>query len=139
MVRLTHTPIDPEALRRELVQGNDSCGGIVVFEGRVRNFSQGKQVTALAYECYEPMALKVMEEIRQEALKKFKVERIISVHRHGPIPISEIAVWIGVAAPHRADAFEACQFMIDGIKAKVPIWKKEEFADGTHDWVHQNC
>ena len=137
--QLTNTPIDSETLHQELVEGAESCGGIVVFEGRVRNHSHGKPVTALSYECYEPMALKEMEKIRQEALKKWKVERIIAVHRQGDIPLGETAVWIGVASTHRDEAFLASRFMIDEIKAKVPIWKKENYTDGTHVWVHQSC
>ncbi len=76
MVRLTSKPIDLEALHQELVKDAKSCGGVVVFEGRVRNHSHGKPVTALSYECYEPMALKEMEKISQEAIKKWRVERI---------------------------------------------------------------
>jgi molybdopterin synthase catalytic subunit len=139
MVRLTDKPIDSQVLHQELMGDSPSTGGIVVFEGRVRNLSHGKPVTSLSYECYEPMALKVMGEIRQEALGKWKVERVIAVHRHGYIPLGETAVWIGVAAAHRAEAFEACRFMIDEIKSKVPIWKKETYADGSHVWVHQSC
>jgi len=139
MVHLTGQSIDSQALHQELLNGSESCGGIVVFEGRVRNHSHGKPVTALSYECYEPMALKEMEKILQEALKNWKVEKITAVHRHGDIPLGETAVWIGVASAHRDEAFEACRFMIDEIKAKVPIWKKDNYADGTHVWVHQSC
>ncbi len=139
MVQLTEKPIESEALHQELLNGMKTCGGVSIFEGQVRDHSHGKPVTALFYECYGTMALKVMEEIRQEALKKWKVERIIAAHRYGNIPLGQTAVWIGVAAAHLAEAFEACRFMIDEIKAKAPIWKKENFADGTHVWVHQSC
>ena len=139
MVELTDKPIDSGALHQKLAEGAVSCGGIALFEGRVRDTSHGKRVTALFYECYQPMALKVMEGIREEALRRWKVERVIVSHRHGPIPLGEAAVWIGVAAPHREEAFQACRFLIDEIKAKAPIWKKEYYEDGTHVWVHQNC
>ncbi len=86
MVRLTNLPINSEALRQELLRDSPSLGGVVIFEGRVRNHSAGKSVAALTYECYEPMALKVMEDIREEALKKWEVGRIIALHRHGHIP-----------------------------------------------------
>jgi len=139
MVRLTIQSIDSKSLHQELLKDTENCGGNVIFEGRVRNVSHGKPVAALSYECYEPMALKIMENIRQEALKKWKVENIIAVHRHGDIPLGETTVWIGVASAHRAEAFEACRFMIDEIKAKVPIWKKENYTDGTYVWAHQSC
>lgn len=139
MVRLTGQAIDSGALHRELLEESGSLGGIVLFEGRVRDHSRGKAVTSLLYECYQPMALKVMEEIRQEALAKWKGVRIMAVHRYGPVPLGEAAVWIGVAAPHRDEAFQACRFTIGEIKGRVPIWKKEEYADGTRAWVHQGC
>jgi molybdopterin synthase catalytic subunit len=139
MVQLTNEPIDAGNLHQELLKGSESFGGVALFEGRVRNHSHGKPVTALFYECYQPMALKVMEEVRREALSKWKEIKIMAVHRYGAIPLGEAAVWIGVAAPHRDEAFQACRFMIDEIKSRVPIWKKEEYADGTHVWVHQSC
>ena len=139
MVHLTDQPIAAEALHQELLKGTESFGGVCLFEGRVRNHSHGKQVTSLFYECYQPMALKIMEEIKNEALAKWKGVKIMAVHRYGLIPLGEAAVWIGVAASHRDEAFTACRFMIDEIKSRVPIWKKEEYADGTQVWVHQSC
>lgn len=138
-VQLTNQPINIETLHQELLKESETFGGVSLFEGRVRNHSHGKTVTSLFYECYQPMALKVMEEIHQEALAKWKGVKIMAVHRCGPIPLGEAAVWIGVAAPHRDEAFAACRFMIDEIKSRAPIWKKEEYADGTHVWVHQSC
>lgn len=139
MVQLTDQPIPAETLHRELLKGSESLGGVCLFEGRVRNQNHGKTVTSLFYECYPSMALKVMGEIRQEALSKWKGTKVITVHRYGPIPLGEAAVWIGVAAAHRDEAFAACRFLIDEIKSRAPIWKKEEYADGTHVWVHQSC
>lgn len=139
MVQLTGQPIDGKVLHDELLKGAESFGGVVIFEGRVRNHSHGKQVAALFYECYQPMALKVMEEIRREAQANWKGAKIMALHRYGAIPLGEAAVWVGVAAPHRDEAFQACRFMIDEIKSRAPIWKKEEYADGTHVWVHQSC
>lgn len=138
-VQLTDQPINSDALHRELLKSSEPFGGVSLFEGRVRNHSHGKAVTSLFYECYQPMALKVMEEIGQEVLAKWKNVRIIAVHRYGAIPLGEAAVWIGVAAAHRDESFAACRFMIDEIKSRVPIWKKEEYADGTHVWAHQKC
>ncbi|HJT24433.1 MAG TPA: molybdenum cofactor biosynthesis protein MoaE [bacterium] len=139
MVQLTDQPINTEMLHKELLKGSESFGGVSLFEGRVRNHSHGKTVISLFYECYQPMALKIMEEIRQEALSKWKAVKIMAVHRYGPIPLGESAVWIGVAAAHRDESFAACRFMIDEIKSRVPIWKKEEYADGTYVWAHQKC
>lgn len=138
-IQLTDQPINADALHQELLKGSETFGGVSVFEGRVRNHNHGKQVTSLFYECYQPMALKVMEEIRQEALAKWKGVKIIAVHRYGSIPLGEAAAWIGVAASHRDESFAACRFMIDEIKSRVPIWKKEEYVDGSHVWVHQSC
>lgn len=139
MFRLTDQPIPAEALHQELLKGSESMGGVCLFEGRVRNHSHGKQVISLFYECYQPMALKVMEEIRHEALSKWKGIKVMAVHRYGPIPLGDAAVWIGVTSAHRDEAFVACRFLIDEIKSRVPIWKKEEYTDGTHVWVHQSC
>jgi molybdopterin synthase catalytic subunit len=112
-----------------------ACGAIVTFEGRVRNHNDGKKIINLHYECYESMALKVMNEIKEEALKKWDVKKIIAIHRIGNIPIGETAVWIGVLSVHRKEAFSACEFMINEIKHKVPIWKKETYEDGSTSWV----
>lgn len=112
-----------------------TCGAIVTFEGKVRNHNNGKKITSLYYECYESMALKIMNEIKEEALKKWDVKNISAVHRIGNVPIGEIAVWVGVSAVHRKEAFNACKFMIDEIKHKVPIWKKETYVNGTSIWV----
>lgn len=112
-----------------------TCGAIVTFEGRVRNHNDGKKITNLYYECYESMALKVMNEIKEEALKKWDVKQITVIHRIGNIPIGEIAVWIGISSVHRKEAFNACEFMINEIKHKVPIWKKETYEDGSTSWV----
>ncbi len=111
------------------------CGAVVTFEGRVRNHNHGKEITSLYYECYYPMALKVLNEIKEGALNKWNVKNIIVVHRTENIPVGEIAVWIGVSSIHRKEAFKVCEFMIDEIKHKVPIWKKETYIDGTSLWV----
>jgi molybdopterin synthase catalytic subunit len=112
-----------------------SCGGLAVFEGRVRDHNEGRAVASLEYECYEPMALLQMEAIRRAALQRWGLGKAMIVHRVGAIPIGEGAVWIGAMAPHRAEAFEACRFMIDEVKVKVPIWKRESYVGGGHSWV----
>jgi molybdopterin synthase catalytic subunit len=139
MVQLTDQSIDSVNLHRLLLENTDACGAVAVFEGRVRNHHQGKAVTELVYESYGPMALKMMEEILQEAFEKWKVDKITAVHRTGPVPLGETAVWVGVASAHRAEAFEACRYLIDEIKMRVPIWKKETYGDGSQVWVNSRC
>ena len=136
MIEIIENKIEFERLNKELY--NPTCGGVVTFEGRVRNHNDSKEVLKLVYDCYKPMALKVLEEIQNEALKKWYVKKIIAVHRIGEIPIGDIAVWIGVTSVHRKESFEACQFMINEIKHKVPIWKKETYFAGLTKWVECN-
>jgi adenylyltransferase/sulfurtransferase len=112
-----------------------ACGGICVFEGRVRTHNEGKEVASLSYECYQGMALRQMSLLREEALRRWKLGKAVLAHRVGPIPIGDEAVFIGVASAHRAEAFEACRFLIDEVKLKVPIWKKETYASGDFAWV----
>lgn len=133
MMEITENSIQVEKLYNELY--NITCGAVVTFEGRVRNHNDLKQVVKLEYECYYPMAMKVLEEIKNQALKKWNIKKLIAVHRIGEIPIGEIAVWIGVASVHRKESFEACQFVINEIKHKVPIWKRETYFDGLTKWV----
>jgi len=123
----------------ELVEGlkNETCGGFVTFEGWVRNYNEGQEVQRLDYEAYAPLAVKEGERIIAEALEKFPVAAITCVHRTGELEIGDMAVWVGVAAGHRGEAFEACRFVIDEVKHRVPVWKKEHYTDGDSGWV--NC
>lgn len=114
-----------------------SCGGIVSFQGTVRNNSKGKTVIRLEYEAYAEMAVKKMQQVAEEAKERWPVEKIAIVHRTGNLTIGETAVAIAVSSPHRAEAFAACQYCIDRIKEIVPIWKKEFTADGGV-WVSPN-
>jgi molybdopterin synthase catalytic subunit len=113
---------------------SDSTGGLVHFVGTVRNQTKGKKVLFLDFESYEPMALKEMRKIAEEAIKQFNVDKIAIYHRLGKLNIGEIPVIIGVSAAHRISAFMACQYAIDTLKNTVPIWKKEHFEDG-EVWV----
>lgn len=110
---------------------SDPDGAVVVFEGIVRNHSQGRRTLYLEYEAYEPMALRTMREIGEETHRNFPIDRIAMVHRVGRLEIGETSVAIVVASPHRKEAFEACRYAIDRLKQIVPIWKKEHFEDGT--------
>jgi molybdopterin synthase catalytic subunit len=111
------------------------CGGYVSFEGMVRDVNHGKQVTRLEYETYEMLALKEMRRIAIRAAEKYQLEFVRCIHRQGILEIGEVAVMIQVLSRHRNEAFEGCRFVIDQVKERVPIWKKEFYADGTHDWT----
>ncbi len=135
MFRLSPSPIDSKKIADTLVA--DESGAIITFEGRVRNHQDGKKVLALEYEAYEDLAMEEAKKIIAEASQKFKVQNIDCVHRVGKLDIREIALWVGVSAAHRDAAFQACRYVVDEIKARLPIWKKEYFEDGTTQWV--NC
>ncbi len=118
----------------EFVEDN-SCGGLSVFVGTVRNRTKDKEVFKLEFSAYEPMAVKEMKLIAQAAIKKFKVSKIAIHHATGTLGIGQVPVIIAVSSPHRDAAFKACQYAIDTLKETVPIWKKEFFEDGDV-WVN---
>jgi molybdopterin synthase catalytic subunit/molybdopterin converting factor small subunit len=129
---LTREAIDTQGLARQLLRGED--GAVVDFEGVVRNNTKGRATKFLDYECYEPMAVKMMAEIGREILVTHSIGRIAMVHRLGRLQIGEASVAVVVTAPHRKPAFEAALEGIDRLKRIVPIWKKEHFTDG-EIWV----
>ncbi|HTS78508.1 MAG TPA: molybdopterin converting factor subunit 1 [Bryobacteraceae bacterium] len=129
---LTRDPIDGGAVARRLLRGED--GAFVNFEGVGRNNTKGRATLYLEYECYEPMAVKVMAEIGGEIAHTFAIGRIAMVHRLGRVAIGETSVSVVVTAPHRKPAFDAALEAINRLKRLVPIWKKEFFADG-EVWV----
>jgi len=105
------------------------CGGVVTFEGRVRNHNEGQTVESLEYETYSELALKEGEKILFQVKEKFDILDAFCVHRVGHLQIGDLAVWIAVTSKHRSEAFRACEFIIDEVKKTVPIWKKEHYAD----------
>jgi MoaE-MoaD fusion protein len=129
---LTRETIDTAGIARHLLRGED--GAVVDFEGVVRNNTKGRATKFLDYECYEPMAVKMMAEIGRDIAGTFAIGRIAMVHRLGRLEIGEASVAIVVTAPHRKPAFEAALEGINRLKRMVPIWKKEHFADG-EVWV----
>jgi molybdopterin/thiamine biosynthesis adenylyltransferase/molybdopterin synthase catalytic subunit/rhodanese-related sulfurtransferase len=133
--RFSHTAIDTAALRDELA--NPESGGYTSFEGWVRNHNEGHKVRRLEYEAFEPLAVKEGERIVAEAVKRFGIERAACVHRVGDLGIGDMAVWVGASARHRDEAFRACRYIIDEVKHRVPIWKKEHYENGDSGWV--NC
>ena len=133
--RLVHEPIDTAAARRELL--DSGAGGFVTFEGWVRDFNEGQEVTALEYEAFQTLAVKEGERIAAEAGARFPIRHALCIHRVGALALTDMAVWVGVSATHRGEAFDACRFIIDQVKHRVPIWKKEHYRNGDSGWV--NC
>ena len=131
--RISSNPVDPEKLKREL--DDPRAGGFVSFEGWVRNKNEGKDVTHLEYQAYEALAVKEGERIISEALKKFEVIDALVEHRVGDLQIGEIAVVVHVTSIHRGPAFDACEYIINELKIRVPIWKKEHYTDGNTGWI----
>lgn len=131
----SHAPIDLEPLRSALA--DPQAGGYASFEGWVRNHNEGHAVTRLEYEAFEQLANKEGERIVAEAIARFGVLKAACVHRIGSLAIGEVAVWVGVSSRHRAEAFAACRYIIDEVKHRVPIWKKEHYVNGDSGWV--NC
>ncbi len=130
---VTDQPLDPAALTA-LAQSAD-MGALVTFTGVVRNNFGGRATAYLEYEAYEPMAVKVLEQLAEEARAQWGTGAIAIHHRVGRLAIGDAAVVIVVAAPHRHAAFEAAEQIMDRIKQVAPIWKKEHWADGASEWV----
>jgi molybdopterin synthase catalytic subunit len=135
VIAIASTAIDPEALRRELF--DPAAGAYCGFEGWVRNLNEGQSVLRLEYEVYAPLAISEGEKILSEALERFPHLQARCVHREGLLEIGDCAVWVGVSSPHRDEAFQACRYIIDQVKVRLPIWKKVHYVDGNSGWV--NC
>jgi len=134
MIHLTPNPIDATALLDRAQQ--PAAGAVVLFLGTTREFTGDRQTVALDYEAYREMAERRLTELESEARRRWPVVECMIVHRLGRVPIAEASVAIVVSTPHRADAFAAGQWLIDTLKQDVPIWKREQWADGTTEWVH---
>ncbi len=128
VLALVREPIDPASVVSGLKQGED--GAVVVFDGIVRNNTRGRRTLYLVYEAYEEMALAQMRELAAKSIADFRVRDVSIVHRLGKLEVGETSVLIAVASAHRAQAFDACRWLIDTLKKTVPIWKKEHFEDG---------
>ena len=135
MFKLIEKPIQRDNLIRECVDVRS--GGFVTFEGWVRDHNHDQAVSHLIYEAYPVLAIKEGKRLLAETKERFDINQAYCVHRVGRLELEEIAVWVGVSAAHRAEAFDACQYIIDEIKNRVPIWKKEFYSDGQNSWV--NC
>lgn len=133
--RFSTTALDPAELRTQLE--DQACGACVTFEGWVRAEHEGRAVRRLEYEAYAALAGREGTRIVEEAVARYGVRHAACVHRTGDLGLGELAVWVGASAPHRAEAFAACRYIIDEVKHRVPIWKKEHYVDGDSGWV--NC
>ncbi|MEP0546951.1 MAG: molybdenum cofactor biosynthesis protein MoaE [Rhodothermales bacterium] len=131
---MTNERIDTADCRRALEAA--SAGGFVAFEGWVRDHNEGRGVVSLEYEAYTALAEKEGLLIVTEAGQRFEAERVGAAHRTGHLAVGDLAVWVGVSAAHRDAAFAACRYVIDELKRRVPIWKREHYADGTAEWVN---
>ena len=135
MIEVTTAAIEPAALQASLQ--NPGAGGFCSFEGWVRNVNEGRTVERLEYEAYEPLVIAEGEKVLADAKAQFPYLEARCVHRTGLLEIGDLAVWVGVAAAHRDEAFKACRYIIDELKVRLPIWKKEHYVDGDSGWV--NC
>lgn len=131
---LADTRIDIAAERRAL--DHSAAGACVAFEGWVRDHNEGRAVHRLDYQAYAPLAEAEGEAILSAAVERFHVREAHCIHRVGQLAIGELAVWAGVSADHRDDAFAACRWIIDEVKVRVPIWKNEHYVDGQSGWLH---
>ena len=132
MIRVQREDIDVEAVLESVKTPGSGC--VVGFLGTVRDESMGRGVERMSVEVYEEMAVKQLSAIRDEALERFGVHRVAVVHRHGDLEVGDSIVYIAVSAGHRDEAFRACRYVIDELKERVPLWKKEYTTDG-EVWV----
>jgi molybdopterin synthase catalytic subunit len=134
MIQLTTNPIDSQAVLDAV--RSPAAGAVVLFLGTVREITDGRRTESLDYECYGEMAHAQLARLEDEARGRWNLVECLVVHRTGHLPVGETSVAIAASAAHRAAAFDAASWLIDRIKQVVPIWKKENYADGTHEWAH---
>lgn len=134
MIALTHEPIDTADILRK-VQSN-LAGAVVLFLGTTREVTGQRRTASLDYECYPEMATSKLTELESEARRRWPLCECVIVHRLGHLPIGDASVAVAVSSPHRREAFEAGQWLIDTLKQVVPIWKQENWTDGNSEWVH---
>jgi molybdopterin synthase catalytic subunit len=133
-VALINEPINPTEVISAV--SSNSAGAVVLFLGTTREFTRGRRTASLDYECYPQMAEQKLSELESEARRRWPLTDCAIIHRLGHLGLGEASVAIAVSSPHRADAFAAGQWLIDTMKEVVPIWKCENWADGTQEWVH---
>lgn len=133
---LLDVAIDEGRLKNTL--DDDRCGAFVCFEGRVRNHNNATSVERLTYYGYEDLALNQGRAIIEEAKKRFEITNAITIHRIGALKIGDVAVWVGVVSAHRYPAFDACRWILDTIKADIPVWKQEYYDNDVSKWLSNN-
>ena len=134
MIEITKSPIDTVKLL-EQVQSSEA-GATVLFVGTTRRVTEGRETVRLHYEAYETMATAELQRLEQAARRRWPLEQCAISHRLGTVPVGEASVAIAVSSAHRDAAFEAGRWLIDTLKQSVPIWKQEQWADGSSEWVH---
>lgn len=134
MIDLTDQPIDFSAVTESV--RSPLAGAVVLFMGTVREFTGDVQTASLEYDAYPAMARQAMQQLETEACERWPLQSVAMVHRTGQLALGDIAVAVAVSAGHRQEAFEAGRWLIDTLKERVPIWKKEQYADGSTEWVH---
>ncbi|MFP6669042.1 MAG: molybdenum cofactor biosynthesis protein MoaE [Pirellulales bacterium] len=134
MIAITESSIDIEALLAEI--STPDAGAVVLFLGTTRQTTDGRQTESLDYECYEEMAARKLTSLESEARQRWPLLNCGIIHRIGHLEIGQASVAVAVSTAHRQAAFEAGKWLIDTLKEVVPIWKKENWADGSSEWVH---
>jgi len=137
MFQILQVPLEKVDLRKGLNSKN--AGAFSCFEGRVRDHNEGKKVIALEYEAYESLCEREAQKIFREVFGRFNIIEARCYHRKGKLSIGEMAVWVGVIAAHRDDSFKACRYIIDEVKGRLPIWKKEYYENGDSEWIACNA
>ena len=134
MIELVQQPIDPNRVLAHVA--STEAGAVVLFLGTTRQFTRQRETLSLDYECYPEMATEKLQQLEAEARRRWPIVDLAIVHRLGHLELGEASVAIAVSSPHRQDAFESGSWLIDKLKEVVPIWKQENWADGTSEWVH---
>lgn len=134
MIEITNQPIDTAAVLSSV--HSELAGSSVLFVGTTRKFTGEKETTKLEYECYEAMALKQMESLKEQAMVKWPIDKCSIVHRVGVVELGEASIAVAVSTPHRIASFESANWLVDTLKKQVPVWKREHWADGSEAWVH---
>jgi len=134
MICIQQQPIDVMSLVKEIEHEN--AGAVVLFVGTTRKLTGQRETVRLEYDCYEPMAIAELRKLQQQAVERWGLTGCGIVHRIGVVEIGEASVAVAISSPHRAASYEASRWLMDTLKTDVPIWKKEQWTDGSTDWVH---
>lgn len=134
LIQIVSEPVNPQALLDSVA--SDLAGAVVLFVGTTRQLTDGRETIQLSYDCYQPMALKKMHQLAEQAIQNWNLTGCSIVHRIGAVPVGEASVVIATSSAHRPPALRANEWLIDELKRQVPIWKQEWYSDGTTEWVH---